>query len=162
MEPGLGDHFPKLELGRTPEISRVIEVERWALRNLIEVCKGRLVKEGKLTAAPDSPLANLVAMINTRKIYGVEVPNKTDKRSGLKNHEMKHLQKMMVLHHKTICQDEVASSQSLTSLLESCCREEYEQFGRFQLDLNDIPYEWLMAMEDVQILRDRQLAKGAE
>lgn len=150
---------PRSEPPQEPEpqrkITEAIEADRWAFCYLIEVCRDRLPEEEGIVVTPDNPMANLYAMILTRKVYGVRIPAETDKRYGLRPWQNQHLQKMMVAHHKTICPEEVAKSEQLTSFLSDCCKEEYEQFEKFQLDLSDLSYEWLLALEDVRWLQAR-------
>jgi hypothetical protein len=155
MEPRPGEDalVPHQEPPR--EISAAIEADRWGFCYLIEICRDRLPEEEGIIVTPDNPMANLHAMILTRKVYGVRIPAETDKRFGLKPWQRQHLQKMMVVHHKTICPEEVAKSEQLTSFLLDCCKEEYEQFEGFQPDLSDLPYEWLLALEDVRWLQAR-------
>lgn len=158
MEPKFDEYA--LSPGQEPdrEISAVVETDRWGFCYLIEVCRDRLPEEEGIVVTPDNPMANLYAMILTRKVYGVRIPAETDKRYGLRPRQNQHLQKMMVIHHKTICPEDVTKSEQLTSFLQSCCKEEYEQFERFQPDLSDLPYEWMLALEDVRWLQARLVA----
>ena len=155
MRP-FGEARPSAETSVTPERLIPNDTDRWSLRNLIELCRDRLGPEDDITFEPDSPMANLHAMIKTRKIYAVEVPIHTEHRAGLSTAQTHHLQRMMVLHHKTVSSEEVGRSQQLTSFLETSCRDEYRQFDGFRPDLTDMPYEWTIALEDVQLLRLRQ------